>query len=105
MTVTGEPIVCAQPGPPKSGEITLSRPRNVDHEFVEWVTTSSQKPRPGETRQNICLAVLDANKNAAIRFQPGNARGSEWSCPDLPASDTRVTVERVTIVYRSITVV
>ncbi|MEU9377207.1 phage tail protein [Streptomyces sp. NPDC048255] len=103
VTADGVPVVRKQPGAVQSGQITVTRGMDQSAAFTDWIKQSVANKTLDRARQNVTIAVLDAQKNPVQRFHLTNAWASHWSGSDLDAGDSGVATETVTIEYEEIT--
>ncbi|MFF8790216.1 phage tail protein [Streptomyces sp. NPDC015125] len=104
MSATGELIVRKQPGARKSGEITITRGMDKSTAFTDWVKTTLVNADLDSARQNITIALKDAQKQTVRRIHLTNAWASRWEGPQLGAANSGTATEQVTITYEDITV-
>ncbi|KJK55639.1 phage tail protein [Saccharothrix sp. ST-888] len=104
VTSTGESVIRKQPGARKTGEITVTRGMEKSTAFTDWIKATRVNADRDAARQNITIAVKDAQKQTVRRIHLTNAWASRWEGPQLGASSTGPATEQVTITYEDITV-
>ncbi|MFF4160032.1 phage tail protein [Streptomyces sp. NPDC001678] len=104
VSSTGELIVRKQPGARKTGEITVTRGMDKSTAFTDWIKTTLVNADLDSARQNITIALKDAQKQTVRRIHLTNAWASRWEGPQLGASNSGIATEQVTITYEDITV-
>ncbi|MBP2406150.1 T4-like virus tail tube protein gp19 [Streptomyces netropsis] len=104
VSATGELIVRKQPGARKTGEITITRGMDKSTAFTDWIKTTLVNADLDSARQNITIALKDAQKQTVRRIHLSNAWASRWEGPQLGAANSGIATEQVTITYEDITV-
>ncbi|WP_310728671.1 phage tail protein [Streptomyces sp. N2A] len=104
LSATGELIVRKQPGARNTGEITITRGMDKSTAFTDWIKATLVNSDLDSARQNITIALKDAQKQTVRRIHLSNAWGSRWEGPQLEASKSGPAVEQVTITYEDITI-
>ncbi len=104
VSATGELIVRKQPGARKSGEITITRGMDKSTAFTDWIKATLVNADLDSARQNITIALKDAQKQTVRRIHLTNAWASRWEGPQLGAANSGIATEQVTITYEDITV-
>ncbi|MFI1252881.1 phage tail protein [Streptomyces netropsis] len=104
VSATGELIVRKQPGARKTGEITVTRGMDKSTAFTDWIKTTLVNADLDSARQNITIALKDAQKQTVRRIHLSNAWASRWEGPQLGAANSGNATEQVTITYEDITV-
>ncbi|MFF5213529.1 phage tail protein [Streptosporangium sp. NPDC000396] len=104
VSLTGELIVRKQPGARQAGEITITRGMDKSAAFTDWIKATLVNADLDSARQNITIALKDAQKNTVRRIHLINAWASRWEGPQLAASYSQNDTEQVTITYEDITV-
>ncbi|GAA3037351.1 hypothetical protein GCM10020000_14040 [Streptomyces olivoverticillatus] len=104
VSATGELIVRKQPGARKTGEITITRGMDKSTAFTDWIKTTLVNADLDSARQNITIALKDAQKQTVRRIHLTNAWASRWEGPQLGAANSANATEQVTITYEDITV-
>ncbi|WP_030797689.1 phage tail protein [Streptomyces sp. NRRL S-337] len=104
VSATGELIVRKQPGARNTGEITITRGRDKSAAFTDWIKANLVNSDLDSARQNITIALKDAQKQTVRRIHLSNAWASRWEGPQLEASDSGPATEQVTITYEDITI-
>ncbi|MEW2581661.1 phage tail protein [Streptomyces syringium] len=104
VSATGELIVRKQPGARKTGEITITRGMDKSTAFTDWIKTTLVNADLDSARQNITIALKDAQKQTVRRIHLSNAWASRWEGPQLGAANSGNATEQVTITYEDITV-
>ncbi|WP_331738959.1 phage tail protein [Streptomyces sp. NBC_01276] len=101
---TGELIVRKQPGARKAGEVTIIRGMDKSTAFTDWIKATLVGGDVDGARQNITIALRDAQKQTVRRAHLSNAWASRWEGPSPGESDSGSAAERVSITYEDITV-
>jgi len=104
VSATGELIVRKQPGARKAGEITVTRGMDKSTAFTDWIKATLVNADLDSARQNITIALKDAQKQTVRRIHLTNAWASRWEGPQLGAANSGTATEQVTITYEDITV-
>ncbi|MEU1782845.1 MULTISPECIES: phage tail protein [Streptomyces] len=104
VSATGELIVRKQPGARKTGEVTITRGMDKSTAFTDWIKTTLVNADLDSARQNITIALKDAQKQTVRRIHLTNAWASRWEGPQLGAANSGTATEQVTITYEDITV-
>ncbi|ARF55124.1 phage tail protein [Streptomyces gilvosporeus] len=104
VSSTGELIVRKQPGARNAGEITITRGMDKSTAFTEWIKTTLDNADLDSARQNITIALKDAQKRTVRRIHLTNAWASSWEGPSLGTESTGPATEKVTITYDDVTV-
>nr|WP_240667148.1 phage tail protein [Streptomyces luteoverticillatus] len=72
--------------------------------FTDWIKTTLVNADLDSARQNITIALKDAQKQTVRRIHLTNAWASRWEGPQLGAANSGTATEQVTITYEDITV-
>ncbi|GHF06794.1 MULTISPECIES: phage tail protein [Streptomyces] len=104
VSATGELIVRKQPGARKTGEITITRGMDKSTAFTDWIKATLVDADLAGARQNITIALKDAQKQTVRRIHLTNAWASRWEGPQLGAANSGTATEQVTVTYEDITV-
>ncbi|MBO0655863.1 phage tail protein [Streptomyces triculaminicus] len=104
VSATGELIVRKQPGARRTGEITITRGMDKSTAFTDWIKATLVNADLDSARQNITIALKDAQKQTVRRIHLSNAWASRWEGPQLGAANSGIATEQVTITYEDITV-
>ncbi|MFF4403227.1 phage tail protein [Streptomyces sp. NPDC001262] len=104
VSATGELIVRKQPGARKTGEITITRGMDKSTAFTDWIKATLVNADLDSARQNITIALKDAQKQTVRRIHLTNAWASRWEGPQLGAANSGTATEQVTVTYEDISV-
>ncbi|MEV6978821.1 phage tail protein [Kitasatospora sp. NPDC093806] len=104
VSPTGELLIRKQPGARKTGEITITRGMDKSTAFTDWIKATLVNADLDAARQNITIALKDANRQTVRRIHLSNAWASRWEGPSLGTADSGPATEQVTITYEDITV-
>ncbi|MFF3861573.1 phage tail protein [Streptomyces sp. NPDC002209] len=104
VSATGELIVRKQPGARSTGEITITRGMDKSTAFTDWIKSTLVNADLDAARQNITIALKDAEMQTVRRIHLSNAWASRWEGPQLGAANSGTATEQVTITYEDITV-
>ncbi|WP_254878456.1 phage tail protein [Streptomyces sp. NA04227] len=104
VSATGELIVRKQPNARGTSEVTITRGMDKSTAFTDWIKATLVNADLDAARQNITIALKDANKQTVRRVHLSNAWASRWEGPRLGAADSGYATEQVTITYEDITV-
>jgi phage tail-like protein len=104
VTAQGKTIVRKQPGAQKGGEVTITRGMDKSGEFTKWLKETLNKGAVNTARQNITIEIKDTEAKTVRRIQLMNSWASKWEGPNLKAGDSTGAVEKVTLVFETVTV-
>lgn len=99
----GKFSIAKQPGRPKAGECTLTRPLTEDHSFDKWVK-DSQLGKMKDVRKGGAIVVYDYEGNPVKRYKITNAWPKSLELSSLKAGDTSVLTEKLVLTYERIEV-
>ncbi|WP_274919558.1 phage tail protein [Streptomyces sp. WZ-12] len=104
VTADGTPILRKQPGPPTSGEVTITRGLDKNLAFTNWVKQTVENHDVDGARQNITIVLMNAQKEVVRRIRLSNAWAKSWEAPALQAGQSGAAQERVTVTYEDVDV-
>lgn len=97
-TPDGKYVVKKLPGPPKAGELTLTRGLTADNSFEKWIK-SAHFGKMSEARKGGAIIVYDYEGNALKRYKLTNAWPKSLEIGTLKAGDTSVLTEKLVVTY------
>lgn len=104
VTSTGHQLVRKQPGARKPGEVTITRGLDKSRVFTNWIKLTLENGDLDGARENVSIAVKDANRKTVRRIQLSGCWASRWEGPALGVGQTAAATEKVTLVFEDITV-
>ncbi|MEV5508641.1 phage tail protein [Streptomyces orinoci] len=104
ITSTGHLLIRKQPGARKSGEVTITRGLDKSKVFTNWIKLTLEKGDLEHARENVTIALKDANRKTVRRIQLTNCWASRWEGPTLDVGQSAAATEKVTLTFEDITV-
>ncbi|WP_206505743.1 phage tail protein [Streptomyces chrestomyceticus] len=104
ITSTGHLLIRKQPGARKSGEVTITRGLDKSTVFTKWIKTTLENGDLDQARENVTIALKDANRKTVRRIQLSGCWASRWEGPALGVGQSSAATEKVTVTFEDITV-
>ncbi|MGW0731863.1 phage tail protein [Streptomyces sp. NPDC002851] len=103
-TAAGNPVVRKTPGVKQSGEVTLTHCLDRSPAFIDWVQDCVVKRDIEKARQTVTISAIDHKQNPVRSYVLYNCWATEWSSPELKATDDAPAIETLKLAYDDISI-
>ncbi|MFF4282793.1 phage tail protein [Streptomyces kronopolitis] len=104
VTDKGINYIRKQPGPRKSGELTITRGMDMNKALTDWIKLTYEKGDIPGARKNVTIEMKDNTGATKRRITLERAWVSSWDGGTITAGSSDAVNEKVTIQYEEIKV-